>query len=352
MRYMPTPGSPRAAARVVMLLMFVLLAALPIAAQEATITYLDGIVDIQTESGESYPADFGDVVQAGDRVSTGRSGEAELELERGGVVTVAPDTVFIVGSAAGEGGARTSRLAAAVGSFSFRFNAMVGNEPRIGSTTSAAGVRGTEVRVYAASDGTTRYEVVEGLVEIEDEGDSVALGPEEAVEITPGRGAGNVFNFLERPIDYSVWNAGLVEGFLDDPLAGFRGVAAEMNDLIDEVERRGPEVDALFEDFYEQRDRLDEIEENEGQDARVEHFNEVVTPLRVAAREAYTDFRFIVLSALSLDQYIISRLAAEMEAAYFRAPDAAVYREFRDALEELRSRYDAVIVPRLSPRDL
>jgi hypothetical protein len=321
-------------------------------AQDATVTFVDGWVDIRTETGRTFPADFGDELGAGDRVTTGRVGEAELELESGGVVSVAPDTVFIIGSTTDVEGRRTSRLAAAVGTFSFRFNALVGTEPSVGSTTSAAGVRGTEVRVYAASDGTTRYEVVAGLVEIEDRGERIALGPEQAVEITPGRGANSVFNFLQRPIDYSVWNAGLVDGFLDDPVASFRGVAGEMSEIIHEVERRGPRVDALFEEFYRERDRLDEIEEAEGADARVKHFSEVVTPLRQTAREAYTEFRFIVLSALSLDQYVISRLAAEMEAAYFFDRDADPYAAFQGELAALRDEYERVVAPRLSPTDL
>jgi len=322
------------------------------AAQEATIAYLEGEVDVRTEAGRTFMADFGDELGSGDRVITGRDGAAELELGSGGVVDVSPDTVFIVGSAAGAGGERTSRLSAAVGSFAFKFNAAVGTEPRVGSTTSVAGVRGTEVRVYVASDGTTRYEVVEGLVEVADAGRRVTLGPDQAVEVAPGRGAGSVFAFLERPIDYSVWNAGLVDDFLSDPLPALRGVASEMRDLIAEIERLGPEVDALFEEFYAERDRLDAIAESDGDEARRKHFDEVVTPLRLRTREAYTDFRFVVLSALSLDQYVLSRLAAEIDAAYFLDPDALVVREFDREFAALERDYDRVVVPRLSVTDL
>lgn len=322
------------------------------AAQDATVTYLEGDVDIRTRAGSTYPADFGDELASGDRVITYRAAEAEIDLAAGGVVTVSPDTVFIIGSEAASGGRRTSRLSAAVGSFAFRFNVAVGNEPRVGSTTSVAGVRGTELRIYAGSDGTTRFEVIEGLVDVRDGGRTVSLGADQGVEVRPGRGPTNVFAFLEQPIDYSVWNAGLVEDFLDDPLPALRGVAAEMDDLMDEIERRGPEVDALHAEYERQRDRLSGILEEEGEAARDAFVEETLGPARIAARVAYLDFRFIVLSALSLDQYVVSRLAAEMQAEYFLSPDDQEYDRFVAELEALRDRYAAVVEPRLSPTDI
>ncbi len=338
----------------VLFLVLFALAAAGLQAQDATIVYLAGDVDVRTEGGASFAADFGDELDSGDRVITRRTGEAELELTTGGTVNVGRDTVFIIGSTTGPTGEPTSRVAAAVGSFSFRFSAAVGNEPRIGSTTSVAGVRGTEVRVYVGSDGTTRYEVLEGLVEIEDAARSVTLGPEQAIEITPGAGVGpaNVFAFLEQPIDYGVWNAGLVEGFLADPLPSLRGIAAEMQDLLDEIRRRAPEVEALLALSAQESGRLDEIEKADGLEARQEYFRDTVMPARRAARAAFVDFRFVVLSALSLDQHIFSRLAAEMEAWAFFDPDTGLIDEFRSELAAIRSQYEAVVVPWLVPSDL
>ena len=328
------------------------LLAVSLSAEEATVTFLDGIVDIRTESGATYPADFGDQLEAGDRVITGRSAEAELELAAGGVVTVRPDTVFLIGSSTRPDGERTSRLSSAVGSFAFKFNAVLGNEPQIGSTTAVAGVRGTEVVVYAGSDGTTRFEVLEGLVEIGEGEDSVTLGAEQGVEVSPGRRPTNVFAFLEQPIDYGVWNAGLVDGFLDDPLPALRGVATEMREIIAEIERRAPAVEALLERSEAETETMNEIGEEDGQDAREEYFAETVMPLRREARAAFVDLRFIVLSALSLDQYVVSRLAAEMEAAYFLDRDAPVLQEFREELDELRAEYENVVTPYLVAADL
>lgn len=335
------------------LVFFVLVTAL-LPAQDATVVYVAGDVDVRTEGGFTFPADFGDELDSGDRVITKRVGEAELELTTGGTVNVSRDTVFIIGSTKGVTGEPVSRVAAAVGSFSFRFSAAVGNEPRIGSTTSVAGVRGTEVRVYVGSDGTTRYEVLEGIIEIEDAARRVTLGPEQGIEITPGAGVGpqNVFAFLERPIDYGVWNAGLVEAFLADPLPSLRGIAAEMQDLLDEIRRRAPEVEALLALSAEEGARLDEIEEADGLEARQEHFREVVMPARRAARAAFVDLRFVVLSALSLDQHILSRLAAEVEARSFFDPESRVIDEFRSDLAAIRSEYESVVVPWLVSSDL
>ena len=320
------------------------------AAQDATVTFVDGGVDIRTEAGVVRRADFGSGVNGGDRIITDRRGEAELDLAAGGTVRVAPDTVFIVSGT--PSGQTQSRVAAAVGSFSFRFRAAAGNEPRVGSTTSVAGVRGTELVVYVASDGTTRYEVIEGRVEIDSDGRTVALGPNDGVEVRPGRRPGQVFSFLERPIDYAVWNSGLIDEFLSSPVDSIRGLAAEMHALIDEVERRAPQSDAMSEEARRARVRLDEIREKDGDDAAEKHFTDVLTPLRIAARAEFVSFRFVVLSALSLDQYILSRLAAEIEAAYFFDADASVLREFRAVLNDVRARYERIVVPRLVPSDV
>ena len=334
------------------ILIWVLLVAGFAVAQDATIVFVDGFVDIQTEAGALFPADFGDELSGGDRVITDRDSEAELELATGGDVTVAPDTVFIVGATTTSTGQRTGRLTAAIGSFSFRFNAAIGNEPSVGSTTSVAGVRGTEVRVYTGSDGTTRFEVIEGLVEISDSGSTVTLGAEEAVEVRPGSAPGTVFAFLEQPIDYGAWNASLVDDFLADPITSLDGIAAEMRDLISEVERRGPVYDEAFAAFVEERDKLPGIEEKDGADARVEYAQEVVTPLRVEARDLNLELRYVVLSALSLDQFVLSRLAAEMDAAFFLNPTDATYNEFQTRLAQIRAEYERVVSPRLSATDL
>jgi hypothetical protein len=331
-----------------MIILLVSLAAVA-GAQDATVSFVDGVVDIRTESGAEYPASFGSELELGDRVITERGSFAELELESGGVVEVDSDTVFILGTGEDASGRPQSRVAAAVGSFAFRFNAAVGNEPLIGSTTSAGGVRGTEVRVYAASDGTTRYEVVEGLLEVQEEGETVQLGPNDAVEVRAGQAPSAVFSFLEQPIDYGAWNAGLVDDFLSEPLTTLDGVADEMYGLIEEIERRRVEYEALLSVEEEEDAKMRAIEEDE---QRQEYFDNVVIPAQNLAREAYVDMRFIVLSALSLDQYVVSRLAAEMEAEYFFDSDSAALDAFLQEVAIIRRDYDATVVPWLVPSDL
>ncbi len=338
--------------RGVVILVVMLLGAGAVSGTDATVTYVEGDVEIRTESGTSSAADFGDELETGDRVITGRTGEAELRLAGGGVVNIGPDTVFLIGSTIDRDGEPQSRLAAAVGSFLFRVSVVLGIEPRVGSTTSVAGVRGTEVRVSVASDGTTRYEVIEGLVDIEDPLRHVTLAAAQGVEITPGVGAGNVFAFLDRPIDYGVWNAGLVEGFLANPVHTLRGIAAEMQDILDEIRRRGPQVETLLERVREENEKLAGIEAEQGLEARQEYFQTTVMPMRLRARSAYVYLRFVVLSALSLDQHILSRLAAEMEAAHFLDPQNNALVEFRRELASIRTEYEEVAIPWLVPSDL
>ena len=338
--------------RAAVLVVALLLVTAGLFGKDATVTYVEGTVEIRTEGGTASVADFGDELETGDRVITGRTGQAELRLTRGGVINVGGDTVFLIGSTVDRAGEPQSRLSAAVGSFLFRFSSVLGIEPRVGSTTAVAGVRGTEVRVYVASDGTTRYEVIEGLVDIEDPFGHVTLAAAQAVEITPGAGPGSVFAFLDQPIDYGVWNAGLVEGFLANPVHSLRGIAAEMYDILDEIRRRGPRVEALLEGLVEENETLARIEAEHGVEARQEYFRATVMPMRLHARSAYVYLRFVVLSALSLDQHIFSRLAAEMEAAHFLDPQNSAAVEFRRELAAIRSHYEDVVVPWLVPSDI
>ncbi|MFW5718084.1 MAG: hypothetical protein ACOC0E_11650, partial [Spirochaetota bacterium] len=108
----------------------------------------------------------------------------------------------------------------------------------------------------------------------------------------------------------------------------------------------------LYDEIEAQNERLEEIEEESGSNAREEYFLETVVPHRRKSRAAFVELRFLVLSALSLDQYVVSRLAAEMEARYFLDPDASVVAEFRSELESLRRDYEAVVIPYLVPSDI
>lgn len=125
-----------------------------------------------------------------------------------------------------------------------------------------------------------------------------------------------------------------------------------MSELIDEIERKGPEIDAAFEAYYAERDKLPGIQEKEGLEARQKYFAEVVEPIQIAVREQYIDFRFVVLSALSFNQYVVSRLGAEMDAEHFLRPDDPVYLAFRSEYDQLRSDFERVVASRLSPTDL
>lgn len=334
--------------RRVLILLLLLVAAFA-SAQDATVSFVDGIVDIRTESGAEFPATFGSELDLGDRVITERGSFAELELTSGGVVEVDSDTVFILGTGEDASGQPQRRVAAAIGSFAFRFNAAVGDEPQIGSTTSAGGVRGTEVRVYAASDGTTRYEVIEGLLEVEENGRMVSLGPNDAVEVRAGQAPSPVFSFLEQPIDYGAWNASLVDDFLADPLATLDGIAAEMYALIDEIERRVPVYEELRENAEEENETMRAIED---ETEREEYFETTVMTARRTARAEFVDLRFVVLSALSLDQFVVSRLAAEMEAAYFTNPGDSTVVEFLTEVSLIREAYSEVVEPWILPSDL
>jgi hypothetical protein len=133
------------------------------AAQEAEVTYLEGYPELKTQGGSRFELRFGDVLESGDSVITGSTDYAELEQGGANVIQVNENTVFTLRQV--ERGGRTETVfSSAAGSVAYRFNQVTGREPRIATATAAAGVRGTELTVYAGADGTSLFAVRSGEV--------------------------------------------------------------------------------------------------------------------------------------------------------------------------------------------
>ncbi|MFW5729494.1 MAG: hypothetical protein ACOCYG_07500, partial [Spirochaetota bacterium] len=145
------PGRLRRAAIPALVLALLLAGVAPGFSQSAKVVYLEGFPEIYPAGGSTYVADFGDQVGIGDSVVTGSSDYVELEHRVGEFIKVSPDTVFSLREVQ-RGEDKETVLSAATGQVAFRFDRITGKEPMLGSPSVAAGVRGTEVTVYAGDD--------------------------------------------------------------------------------------------------------------------------------------------------------------------------------------------------------
>lgn len=332
-------------------LLLMLAAAVGYAEQEAEMVFVDGYVDVKLEDGTLFPADFGEIIRTGDSVIT-EDGSAELELASGGTVRISPDTVFTLREI-GADEARQAVLATSLGRIAFRFQRLAGTrEPAIGTASAVAGVRGTEVTVYAGVDGSSLFIVDSGEVAVQSAGRTVVLGPNTGVEVQPNQPPGEPFDALERSISYEDWNQDRLDAFLGQPAAAVEGLAGRMEEFIAQIQVLAPLYEASVQQLQEERDRLPEIEEKDGREARVAHYEQVVAPLQVQTQRYYVNLRFYARSALSLRRYVLGRLSIIMQATYWNRTDDPVYRAFIESYETVLARYEALVVPHLEPFDI
>ncbi|MCL1818266.1 MAG: FecR domain-containing protein, partial [Spirochaetaceae bacterium] len=210
--------------KTVFLFVFTLVVCAASWAQEASAVYVEGDTSRKDTAGALRPLDFGDALRAGDSVITKKNGKAELELPNRSTITVRADTVFTLGEAELAGGAKQPVLTTSVGSTAFKLNSFTSSPPIIRSSSMVAGVRGTELEVFAGMDGSSLVVVTEGLVELSAQGQSVSLGVNEAVEVQAGQAPGEKYALLGGSLDFSAWNAAKMDEFLKDPVTGIQRV--------------------------------------------------------------------------------------------------------------------------------
>ncbi|MDY7029530.1 MAG: FecR domain-containing protein, partial [Spirochaetota bacterium] len=175
----------RAGFRVKIWAALIVLLALPLAAwtDDALFVYTEGEVDVDHGYGRREMAVIGDPVRTGESVITGETGFAELERGSSTSITVQPDTIFTLEQTASEGEEREV-MRCTLGSVAYRFQMIRGKEPYLVTPSAAAGIRGTEVTVTAADDGSSLFVVQSGSVEVEAQGTTVTLEADEG--FSPG----------------------------------------------------------------------------------------------------------------------------------------------------------------------
>lgn len=316
-------------------------------AQETEVSYLEGFPELRAATGDSYELDFGDLIEEGDSVVTGRRDYVELAQGEGTTIRVEPDTVFTLREVE-EGGERRSVMTSAVGSVSYRFNRLTGREPRVGSAAVVAGIRGTELTVYAGSDGSTLFLVDSGLVEVTSAGETVSLSEAQGVEVGAGQPPGEVFEWKGRELDFSSWDQERIEGFLEEPAQS-----------VELLETRLQELAAGYEEYQEIANeiqaQIDQLRDDFEEAASEEEQNRIRAELRPSqdrGRTAVLNYRYYALSALSLRRYVLGNLYMQMKTRHMMDLDNPLLGQFLSAYEDFLSAYEERVVPGLVERDI
>ncbi|MFO8063664.1 MAG: FecR domain-containing protein [Spirochaetia bacterium] len=320
--------------------------------QSAEVTYLEGFPELKAAGGSRYELDFGDVIDVGESVITGATDYAELEQGQSNTIRIEENTVFTIRQVERGGETRTV-LSNTAGAVSYRFDQVTGREPEIGTSSAAAGVRGTELTVYAGDDGTSLFAVDSGLVDVESGGETVSLSENEAVEVAAGRPPGEKFEWLGRELDFSSWNQDRLDAFLEDPIEGLARVERRLDYFAEQVE----ETYAAFEKERAEADRIrDEIREMQEEGASQEDIQtfrrKELTPITDRADVLGLNFRYYALSALSMRRFVVGKLYMQIKSRYILDEDDPIYSEFLRIYNGILADYEENIVPRLVDADI
>jgi hypothetical protein len=321
-------------------------------AQEATTVYVEGEASRKDSGGLLRRLDFGDSLKAGESVITKRSGRAELELPNRSTLTIRPDTVFTLGEAELAGGAKQSVLTTAVGSVAYKLNKFSGSSPLIRTGSMVAGVRGTELEVFAGMDGSSLVVVTEGLVELSAQGETVNLGANEAVEVQAGQAPGEKFSRIGRALDFSSWNEGRMADFLKDPVAGIQRVEKQLAYFRDEMQKLLPEYEKANKEAVIVQAEFDRLRESNDKEKFEEVRAYLNTDLNYRRRVMFLNIRYYALSYLSMRRYIVGGLYTEIKSRYFLKQDDQIYQDFLNIHKNIINEYEYSIVPQLTDADI
>jgi len=320
-------------------------------ADDALLVYTEGEVDVDHGYGKREMAFIGDPVLTGESVITGPTGYAELERGQSTSITVQPDTIFTLEQTASEGEEREV-MRCTLGSVSYRFQMMRGREPYLVTPSAAAGIRGTEVTVTAADDGSSLFVVQSGSVEVEAQGSTVTLEADEGVEVRPGEAPGEKFEVKRGGIDYSQWREARREAFIEDPVAAALALERRFNSLVAKVEELTPIYVESKRWLDYEREQMKEVEQEKGVEARKEYYREKVSPLEIESHNAFVTLRYWARTSLSLRRYVLGRMYMSLKSSYISDLENPKYREFLEVYQRILDVYEEKVVPPLTDADL
>ncbi len=324
---------------------------LPGFSQEALTVYVEGETATKNLEGKLLSLEIGDPLKSGESVITKITGRADLELPNKSTIQVKPNTVFTLGEVELEGEKQTV-LSTAVGSVAYRLNKFTGRGPSIRTAGAIAGVRGTDLTVYAGADGSTLVVVEKGTVAVESAGEEVILETNEAVEVKAGSPPGQKFSWIGKQIDYSQWNQGKLEEFLQDPVVGLYRVADQLEAYRKGMEEILPELKKAEEEWAAKYEELKKAVEAKDEEKASNLREELIKGVGEDRRILFLNKRFYALSYLSMRRYVVGGLYLQMKARYLTKPTDEIFIQYKALHEEILKQYEEIIVPHLVEADI
>lgn len=315
-------------------------------AQNTTVTYIEGDPRIKNNRGTIESLDYGAQLATGESVITGKKDLVELDQGNSATIRIKPNTVFTIREIE-QGGQKEQVLSTITGSVSMRFNRLAGKEPKIGTVSTIAGIRGTEVTIFAGPDGSSLFIVESGLVSVSAAGQTVELGAQEAVEVPAGGPPGEKFSVIGRELDFSTWSQGKAEELLADPLSSLDRSAAllaqfkaGLEEWVSNYEKARVESEAAAEQMKSMTDK----------EAQNKYRDEVWFPLALQTGNAILNYRYYTLSALSLRRFVLGPLYMQVRTRNILHQDGG-YQDFMNRYQEIIKDFQTTFEPYTNSTD-
>ena len=337
--------------QIIFILIFLAFASALYAQSVASVSYIDGWVDIKKSSGTVSEAFVGDELFAGNSIITGKDSYAELIQKAGSTYKISPETVFVVREMESKG-KKESVLAVTVGEVAFKVSKVASEKPLIATHSTVAGVRGTEFIVYSGSDGSSFIAVTEGLVEVEAFGKSVKLNPDEGVEVKPGSPPGPKVQLLGKNLDFSKWNDDKKQDFLKNPVEALKAVDKRIDYYNSKLTELYPVYLELAEKSKKLNAEYEKIYKEQGEAASKQYFETIFKPAAFDATYAGLNVRYYALSALSMKRYIVGNMYAEIKSRYITKPEDPVFKEFNILYNEILEKFEKTAIPHIVDVDI
>lgn len=326
-----------------------MLVAAGLSAITAKVVDTEGPATVQRVAGKAEKVAIGKSYTTGDSIRTGKNGLVELSQD-GLTIRIGPSTVFTLLEKE-QGGRPRGVLAVTLGSVKMKYDRLTGSEPMIQSSSCIAGVRGTELTIWAAADGASQLIVDSGLVTVEAFGKAVDLGPDEAVEVVNGQPPGDKYMVPKERPGYESWDTDRIKALLAEPLATLAGMRERLAYYalnVAEFRNRYLDVNARLKAA---RQTMIAMKQEQGADAAAAYENDVVTPLMVQNGGLVLNYRYFGVVALSMRRFVGSRMYLMLKVMYATTPEDPVWMDFLDQYAIFVNEFEKSIMPVLVDAD-
>lgn len=330
-------------------IMVLLLAAAGLFAASAKVVDAEGQATVRLAAGKTEKIAIGRSYTTGDSIRTGKDGGVEL-TQAGLTIRVGPSTVFTLLEKEVDGKPK-GVLSVTLGTVKMKYDRLTGSEPMIQSVGCIAGVRGTELTVWAGTDGASQFVVDSGLVTVEAFGKSVELGPAEAVVVLNGEQPGDKFVVHREVLDHAAWDKGRIEALLADPLLALAGMNERLTYYAANVGDYHDRYIDVNERLKAEREQAVKIGAEQGKDAQQAYDRERVRPLVLENSALVLNYRYFGLAALEMRRFVGGRMYLLLKARYAAAPQDPLWTLFLEQYAVFVGEFEKSIMPVLVDAD-